>query len=141
MGKYSSYTRTQAKPRNQGVHPVMRGIGCILMIVVPLLSYGLAILLVRYWAAKGLPMAPNLYGPPSIPPVLWKVQGLQPILDFLQRQENLEINLIFTAVIVAVLGGIMSMIYGYVYTLFGPPKYGPQDAPPIKGRKIKPYKR
>jgi hypothetical protein len=141
MGKYTSYTRTKEKPRNQGVHPVMRGIGCILMIIVPILAYGVSILLVNAGPSWGWPIPVEWYGPPSLPPVLWNVAGLQPILNFLQTQQNLEANLIFTVVITIVIGGIMSMIYGYIYKLFGPPQYGPQDEPPIRGRKIKPYKR
>jgi hypothetical protein len=141
MSKYTSYTRQKPKPRNRDVHPVMRGIGCIMMIVVPILAYGLSVLLVNYATGQGWPLPTNMYGPPSIHPLLWKVQGLQPILLFLEAQNNLEMHLLFTAIITVVIGGIMSMIYGYVYTLFGPPKYGPQDEPPIKGRKIKPYKR
>jgi hypothetical protein len=141
MSKYSSYNRTPPKPRDLGVHPVMRGIGCIMMVVVPILAYGTAVLLVDYGATHGWPIPPNWYGPPAIHPLLWQLQGLQPILQFIQAQSNLEANLIFAVAITVVIGGIMSMIYGYAYTLFGPPRYGPKDAPPIKNIKVKRYKR
>ena len=141
MGKYSSYTVKKETPRNRGVHPVMRGIGCIMMIVVPILAYGASVLLVNAGPSWGWPIPANWYGPPTIHPALWKVAGLQPILAFLQTQQNLEANLIFAAIITGIIGGLLSMIYGYIYTLFGPPQYGPQDEPPIRGRKIKPYKR
>jgi len=119
----------------------MRGIGCIMIVVVPLLAYGVSVLLVNYGAKRGWPIPPNWYGPPSIHPLLWKFQGLQPILQFIQAQNNLDANLIFAVALTIVIGGIMSIIYGYIYTLFGPPRYGPQDAPPIKGVKVKRYKR
>ncbi len=142
MGKYtSSYRRTPPKPRQTGVHPVMRGIGCIMMIVVPILSYGIAILLVNYGAAQGWPIPREWFGTPSIPPILDKLQGLQPILQFIKAQTNLEAYLVATLVMIVVIGGFMTLIYGWLYTIFGPPKYGPQDAPPIKGRKVKAYKR
>ncbi len=141
MGKYTSYSRQKPKPRDVGVHPVMRGIGCIMIIVVPILAWGIAVLLVNYGATHGWPIPPTWYGPPTIPPLLSKLQGLQPILQFLQAQNNLKVNLIFTVAITIVIGGIMSMIYGYIYTIFGPPRYGPQDAPPIRGIKVKRYKR
>lgn len=140
MSKYTSYSRPQPKPKPQGVHPVMRGIGCIMIIVVPILAYGLATLLVPYAASRGWPLPPEWFGPPSIPELLWKVQGLQRPLQFLQAQNNLEINLVFTVLLIILIGVIMSLIYGYMYTLFGPPKYGPQDAPPIRV-KVKRYKR
>lgn len=140
MGKYSTLSKPQPKPRNKSVHPVMRGIGCILMIVVPILAYGISILLVGYGGSHGWPIPANFYGPPSIPAALWKSPGLQPILLFLQEQQNLEANLVFTVAITAVIGGIMSIVYGYIYTLFGPPKYGPQDSPPVR-KKVKRYTR
>jgi hypothetical protein len=140
MGKYTSYKRTEPKPRETGVHPVMRGIGCILIVVVPVLAYGASVLLVNYGQAHNWPIPPNWYGEPAIHPLLWKLQGLEPILLFIQAQNNLEANLVFTVAITIVLGGIMSMIYGYMYSLFGPPRYGPQDAPPIR-KKVKAYKR
>src|SRR5512138_4027667 len=122
MGKYSTLSKPQPKPRNKDVHPIMRGIGCILMIVVPVLAYGVSILLVSYGGSHGWPIPASFYGPPSIPAFLWKVQGLQPILVWLQQQQNLEANLFFTIVTTIVIGGIMSIVYGYIYTLFGPPK-------------------
>ena len=140
MGKYSTYNRRPPKPPVT-VHPVMRGIGCILIIIVPILAYGASVLLVNYAAAQGWPIPPNWFGPPSIPQVLWSLQGLQRILVFLEAQNNLEANLVFAIAITVVIGGIMSVIYGYIYTLFGPPRYGPQDAPPIRGVKVKRYKR
>ena len=140
MGKYSSYIRQKPKPRNSGVHPVMRGIGCIMIVLVPILAYGASVLLVNYGAAHGWLIPPNWYGPPGIPPLLWKVQGLQPILQFIQAQNNLEAYLVFTIVITVVIGLIMSILYGYMYRIFGPPLYGPQDEPPIR-KKVKRYTR
>lgn|SRR5688572_11572686 len=140
MSKYTSYSRPKPKPRNLGVHPVVRGIGCIMIVVVPIVAYGLAILLVNYGATRGWPIPRDWYGPPSFPDLLWSIQGLRPILQFLEAQNNLQANLIFTFVLIVLIGGLMSMIYGYVYTLFGPPRYGPQDAPPIR-IKVKRYKR
>jgi hypothetical protein len=119
----------------------MRGIGCIMMIVVPILAYGLAVLFVNYAVQRGWPIPPAWFGPPTIPPILMRLQGLQPIILFLQSQNNLEANLAFAIVLAIVIGGIMSILYGYMYTLFGPPLYGPQDAPPIRGVKVKRYKR
>ncbi|MDQ2693198.1 MAG: hypothetical protein M3Y68_14260 [Chloroflexota bacterium] len=140
MGKYTSYSRPKPRPRNLGVHPVMRGIGCIMIVVVPILAYGFAILLANYAATRGWPIPREWYGPPSFPDLLWNIQGLRPILQFLTAQNNLQANLFFAVVLIVLIGGLMSMIYGYIYTLFGPPRYGPQDAPPIR-TKVKRYKR
>jgi hypothetical protein len=140
MGKYSTVRKQAPPPRNKDVHPIMRGIGCIMMVIVPIMAYGTSIIAVDYGAKRGWPIPPEWYGAPSIPDLLWKLKGLEPILYWLQGRNNLEAYLVFTAVITAIVGVLMILLYGYIYTIFGPPKYGPQDAPPIK-RKVKAYKR
>ena len=140
MGKYTTHSRQPSKPRRADVHPIMRGIGCIMMIVVPLLSYGLALLLIDYGIRNGWPIPPNWLQPITIPPLLFSLRGLEPVWNFLLVQDNLIAVVVFTIAITIVVGGIMSVLYGYMYTLFGPPRYGPQDAPPIRV-KVKRYKR
>jgi hypothetical protein len=141
MGKYTTRSvQAPQKPRNTGVHPVFRGIGCIMMVVVPILAYGAALLLVDYGIQHGWPIPPNWLGRITIHPLLLNLRGLQPIWSFLVRQNHLIATIVFTLAIIVVLGGIMSIIYGYMYTIFGPPRYGPQDAPPIRV-KVKRYKR
>jgi len=141
MGKYTSHVKQKVKPRNVGVHPVMRGIGCIMMVVVPILSYGAALLLVDYGIQRGWPIPPGWLEPIRIHPLLFQLRGLEPIWNFLLVQDNFMAVIVFTLAIIVVIGGVMSLIYGYIYTIFGPPRYGPQDAPPIRGVKVKRYKR
>jgi hypothetical protein len=69
-----------------------------------------------------------------------RVQGLRPVWDFLVQQNNLIANLVFTVVVIVIIGGFMTILYGYIYSLFGPPKYGPMDVPPIRV-KVKRYRR
>lgn len=140
MGKYTTHSRQPSKPRNVGVHPVMRGIGCIMIVIVPILAYGVALLLIDYGIQHGWPIPPNWLQRITIPPVLFNLQGLAPVWNFLLVQDNLVAKIVFTIAITVVFGGIMSIIYGYIYTIFGPPQYGPQDAPPIRV-KVKRYKR
>jgi len=140
MGKYTTHSRQQQKPRRQGVHPVMRGIGCIMIVVVPILAYGVALLLVDYGIRHGWPIPPSWLEPITIHPLLLSLRGLEPIWNLLLRQDNFPAVVVFAIAITVVIGGIMSMIYGYIYTIFGPARYGPQDAPPIRA-KVKRYKR
>jgi hypothetical protein len=140
MGKYTTYNKQPPKPRNLGVHPVMRGIGCIMIVVVPILAYGAAVLLVDYGVSQGWPIPPNWLGRITIHPLLLQLRGLEPVWNFLLRQNDLVANVVFAIAITIVIGGLMSVIYGYLYSIFGPPRYGPQDAPPIR-IKVKRYKR
>jgi hypothetical protein len=140
MGKYTSVRKVAPPPRNRDVHPLMRGIGCIMMVIVPILAYGSAVLLVNYGTSRGWPIPPTWLGAPTFHPLLWRLQGLTTVLGFLQAQTNLIANLVFAVAITVLVGGVMSIIYGYIYKFFGPPQYGPTDAPPER-IKVKKYTR
>src|SRR5436190_14941303 len=129
MSKYSSSAhRPPPPPRNQ-TPPLMRGIGCIMMVVIPIFSWGVAELLVRQYAGR-LALPPSWMGYPKISPVLYRLSGLTPVLNFITNQQALVAKFIFFLVIVIVLGVLLSVIYGYIYNMFGPSQYGPQDVPP-----------
>ena len=140
MGKYTTRSVQAPKPRREGVHPVMRGIGCIMIVVVPILAYGTALLLIDYGIRQGWPIPPDWLRPIKIHPLLLNLQGLAPLWNLLLRQNNFIAVVVFTIAIIVAVGGLMSILYGYIYTIFGPPRYGPQDAPPIRA-KVKRYKR
>ena len=140
MGRYTSYQKREGPIQRGQIHPVMRGIGCILVAIVPLLSYGAAVLLVNYGTKKGWPIPPNWLGAPKIHPLLWKLQGLHTALNFLAAQTNLMANIVFAIAIAVLIFGVLSMLYGFLFKLLGPPQYGPTDAPPVR-IKVKRYKR
>jgi hypothetical protein len=130
MGKYSSSSRSKSGPPRNQVPPLVRGIGCITFVLIPLLSYGLAV----YWIQRGWPgtslIPPSLLGTPHVPSWMLQSPALSVIAKFLQSQTNLEANLIFALAFTMVISGFMAIVYGYVYAMFGPPKYGPTDVPP-----------
>lgn len=141
MGRHTSYQREKARAQRGQIHPVMRGIGCILLVIVPIISYGTAVILVNYGVRSGWPIPPDWLGTPTFHQLLWRLGGLQVILNFLQAQTNLVANLIFTIALAVLIFGVMSIIYGFIFKLFGPSQYGPTDVPPIRGVKVKRYKR
>ena len=72
MGKYSPTTIKTPKSRIERPHPVWRGIGCILMIIVPIISFGLAEITVQNaWAQQYIPY--QLLGNPVMPTAWWKL--------------------------------------------------------------------
>ena len=139
MGRYSPTNIRTPKPRVESPHPVWRGIGCILMIVVPIISFGFAELTIQSdWAQQYVPY--QLMGYPVMPAILWKPGFLDPVLAFIQGLPNFYGVLVFFLFYLIVLGAFVSVGNAYLYKTLGPPRYGPQDAPPPK-IKVKPYKR
>lgn len=116
MGRYNRYERQEIEERPWVVHPIWRGIGFILIILIPILSYAGAVLFVEANARNNwFAMPVELAGPAQFP--------------------YLFAHLLF-GVLFAIGGfGIVTMIYAFVYQIIGPPKYGPLDAPPPKKRR------
>lgn len=140
MGKYRSSSRQREVPRQQGVHPLMRGLGCIFIPIVPIFSYLVAMIFVPIAIGRGFPVPPTWVGTPQFSDILWKLTGLVPVLNFLSTQTNLYANLAFMVVFSVIIAGIMSIMFGFIYRFFGPSQYGPLDVPPPRV-KVKRYKR
>ncbi|GAB4503532.1 MAG: hypothetical protein Fur0043_05240 [Anaerolineales bacterium] len=140
MSKYRSAVRRPEPRIVRQQHPIWRGIGCLIMVIVPIISYGIAVLTLPIFGSIGwLPY--ELTSPMQVPALLWKylpnlAQFLQPVLG----AANLKAYLALTVVYIIFLGGLMAFFYALLYQMFGPPRYGPLDAPPPRV-KVKQYKR
>jgi hypothetical protein len=138
VGKYSSFKHEpEAKPRRD--NPIWRGIGCLLMIVVPVISYAAAYLTLVALVPLGL-VPYQLLVTPQVPDWLWYVPAVARFVQALVGQPALYAMLLFTFVYILLTGGVLSLLYAIVYQAFGPPRYGPLDAP-AAGIKAKRYTR
>lgn len=138
MAKHRSYER-QIPARSKEPHPVWRGIGCLIMLLVPALSLGISALLVEMALSAGIQLPPGLLGYPLMPNILFRVPGLVAILNWIQSLHNLYAILIGAFTVAIILASLFALGYAFVYRLVGPPRYSGMDAPPpnIKVRKYK----
>lgn len=139
MPKYQSFER-QAKPiRRKDPHPIWRGIGCLIMLLVPAISLGASTILVGMAPDLGLAFPPGLMGRPVMPKYLFYVPGLVGILDWIQSLDNLYAVLLVTFIVTVLLMGITALGYAFIYRIAGPGRYTRFDAPPpnIKTKKYK----
>jgi hypothetical protein len=140
MTKYTVAKQRRAMNAQPEIHPLWRGIGCLMMIIVPLISFAAAVLTVNLAVAQNWPMPYQIMGYPVMPPLLMKSDALVPIMLFIEQQQNLYAILLITVAYIVVIGAIVSFAYSFAYRYVGPPRYGPLDMPPPKGR-VKRYKR
>jgi len=118
MGRYRSYTRQEVKERPWEVHPIWRGLGCILIILIPIMSYAAAVVVVHEnLVNKWVDLPPELTGFLVIP--------------------YLGVRVFFAEIAATLLFmfigyGILVLIYSIMYRIVGPPRYGPLDSPPIR---------
>lgn len=124
---YQQYRRPQLQ-KQQGVHPIWRGIGCFLMILIPIMSYAGAELLIEqnnsaHWVAVPAELAR------TVPvPQLGNVPHLYAT--------------VVVMIMLMVLGfGVLTVIFAFFWSAVGPSKYGPLDARPLRRSDRRPVRR
>ena len=141
MGRYEKYENKKRVVEKAGPLPIWQGIGCLIIIILPVISYALADLTVQALVNARWSFLPyELLGTPRFPDFVWKFWQLAALAGPLTKINNLYAILVLTFIYVIVLSGLASLGYAIVYRFIGPPRYGPQDVPQPK-IKTKPYKR
>lgn len=140
MGKYASSAHKRPVPKRDTIPPLVRGIGCLMFVLIPIVAYGISAFVVTYATQRAWPIPPQWLGPPNLNAVPQNLPFMAELVATLRAQNNLIANLVFTVGISVVLYGIMSIVYGYAYSVAAPSKYGPMDVPPPRV-KTKKYRR
>jgi hypothetical protein len=138
MGKYRRESRDPRSKEKQ-LHPIWRGIGCVILVLVPIISFAAASVLMPLLLKRGW-VPQQLLFTPQAPVWLWYAPILAEVFQFLFGRYAIFATLILTAVFIILLSGVFSLVYAIMYQTVAPPRYGPMDAPPPKV-KIKKYKR
>ena len=137
MGRYSgtSSQRESSVRKPEEPHAIWRGIGCVLMIIVPILSMAIGTEIVKYALAKKIPIPYEFLGKASLPGIIYKSTVLRSIFLPLTEIQNLYANLIAGIICLVLLSSLISLGYAVAYRIANPYRYGPTDAPPPK-RKV-----
>jgi len=132
MGFSSQKYRKEEQARRWKINPVWRGIGCILILLIPIMA----------WFAAQIFTQTNTRVP--IPTDLTKVVTVRYVhnaqidrviadINRFTAANNLTTGQFFFTFILMFAGfGILSVIYAVMYRIAGPPRYGPFDVPPNK---------
>ena len=129
MGKYAKYHRRSAGKRE--MNPLWRGIGCILIIVVPLLAYGMMLVFVPPIIATGK-VPYQLLGYVRFPEWVFHYRILAVPASLIGSINNLWMNIITFFVMLLILTAVASLMYTAIYSFVGPARYSEMDAPPTK---------
>ena len=122
MGRARTYTRPGQKARPWDVHPIWRGIGCLMILIIPVMSYAGGVILVEQ----------NMkYRWIYVPAELTK----SVLLPLVGRVSHLYATLMATVVLMLIGFGIIVTFYAMIYNMVGPSRLGPLDAPPERRRR------
>ena len=139
MSKYNKYERKRPEARHK-IHPIWTGIGCLMIIIVPIMSWAAAQLLVDLGHEQGWGIMYSLGGNLALPAVLYTTPYISPVADFISSIPDLSALVLFFLVILLILSGVLSFVYSIVYRVIGPPRYTSEDEPAPR-IKIKRYTR
>jgi len=103
-----------------------------MMLIIPVISIAAGVELIKYGVDQRWPFPYQLMGTPRLPEFFFKSSGLITIFGPLTTIQNFYAIAAASILIMILLSGIISVIYGVVYSMTGPSRYGPTDAPPPK---------
>ncbi len=121
MSKYARFDRRPpAKERPWTVHPIWRGIGCLMFLIIPVMSYAGAVLIVESnILSRWIVMPPELLATVRIP-----FLPLPPI-------RHLYGNLLVGLVLMVLGFGALTVLYTIIFRISGGSFLTPIDSPPI----------
>jgi hypothetical protein len=135
MAKYNKFERKTPQARYK-IHPIWTGIGFLMIIIVPIMSWAGAMVAVDFARGQGWSFMRNFPIYLQIPDILYVIPGA----GLLTGIVNFPAIATFFLLILVILSGILSFAYAAVYRIIGPPRYSSQDAPAPRV-KTKKYKR
>lgn len=140
MSKYRSSSTKKVRERNRQPHVLWRGIGCFMMLIVPVISIAAGYEFVNFALLQGYSLPYQLLGTPRFPDLFYQSTGMMTLLRPIINIRHFYAYATASIMIMILLSGFLSFAYAVVYRLVGPARYGPLDAPPANV-KVKPYKR
>ena len=133
MGRFDSSRRPAAYNEAPEFHPIWRGVGFAMMVLIPIISYAASTILFN------LNLENNWVAVPRdllIPAREWVIQGFGRVLLRIGLDPYLLIKIIMAVIIGFVIYAIFLVVTFVSNRFFGAPRYGPMDAPPIR-RKVR----
>jgi hypothetical protein len=132
MGKYQSSVVKRSKPKSEGPHVIWRGIGCLMMLIVPIISIAAGYETIQYGLDRGWAIPYQLLGTPQFPDLFYRSSGMMTILKPIINIKNFYAYTAASLLYMLLIGGIVSFGYATAYRMVGPSRYGPLDEPPPK---------
>jgi len=137
--KYQSFNKKEFV-RPYKIHPIWRGIGFLLMVLVPIMALAAALVLTEMGFEQGWPFMRELRGTVRLPDIMYVIPVVRNFAGWISSINNFPAKALFFVGMLLVFSGIMSLLYAMIYRLVGPPRYTPLDAPASKA-KVKRYTR
>lgn len=135
-----NYFRKANDETKQQIHPVWRGIGCLITVVTPIISWAAAASLIDLGKAQNWPSLAEMSGTYRFSPIFYQIPGVSVVANYLSGIPYLIPLVILFILFLMLFSGIFAFLNAVLYRMIGPPRYGELDAPAPRIR-TKRYKR
>jgi hypothetical protein len=130
--KYGSNDRRKELVRPYKIHPVWRGIGFVMMVLVPVMSGAAAMVLRDYGRLQRWSFMKELGPSLRLPDIFYSIPVISNFSNWVSSINDLPVMILFFILFLMVYSGVLSILYAMIYRLIGPPRYSALDAPATK---------
>jgi hypothetical protein len=121
MSRRGYEMRMEERPKREPTHPIWRGVGFAMMVLIPIISYAGSEVLVQQ-------NTKNNFFP-------WPYDLMARSSDFLWNGDPLlYFKILITVTFMLVLFALFTLVTFLINSAFGAPRYGPYDVPPINAK-------
>jgi len=130
MGFSTQQYRSDKTERRWKINPIWRGIGCFLLLLIPIMAWFAAELFLD--SGQQIIQSDSLYRPITVKFInIAEIDMIIADFNAYSASNNLVGGQFFITIIFTVIGyGLLAFLYAVLYRLIGPPRYGPFDVPP-----------
>ncbi len=136
MSKYNSSHKKEFK-RPYKIHPIWRGIGFVIILLIPIIAWASAVELVKISQASEVvevqKFTKGLSSRFEFPDWFMAAPGLKNFGRWVRSIDMLKLKLVYFFMVAIALSGILSIIYAMLYRA-AVPRYNPLDEPAPKVR-------
>ena len=128
MGKHHFFQKSVDLPRNE-IHPIWRGIGCIIILLTPIISWAATLVLLDLGKSQKWGFMNGLAGTVHFPTIFYTTPYVQVAANYLSGIPYLEAMAMFFVLFLILFSGIFAFINAVLYRMIGPPRYTRLDEP------------
>jgi hypothetical protein len=128
MAKYNYFQKAK-EPETKQIHPVWRGIGCLIMILTPIISGAASIVLLDFGRSQKWSFLNQLSAPIRFSDIFYQIHTVKIAANYLSSIHYLQALILFFILFLMVFSGVFAFINALLYRMIGPPRYSPTDAP------------
>jgi hypothetical protein len=139
MSNYNYFQKEQ-EPEKKEIHPIWRGIGCIMTIFTPIISWAAAMVVIDLGKAQKWPFISEMSGTVRFSLTIYQIPFIGNVASYLSSIPYLVALVMFFVIFLILFTGVFSVLNAFLYRTFGPPRYSKLDAPAPR-RRAKKYTR